>query len=777
MSKTKILFLLSMGIILCSGCNVLKFVPEDKSLLDGNRVKVEGGVKIDELKEQILHVPNRKMLLLVKFNLWAYFIGNKVFTKDSTKVKMFFTETVGEKPVYIDSFLVKKSEKNLKSFLFQKGYFNSEVSSKIKTVFKRSYVTYYVKPGKPFLISSVAFNGSDRILDKLANEHAEESYLKINDKIDYDVFESERDRLTTLFRNSGFYYFNKAFIRIIGDTIRNTNSVNINVNISNIGLERDAKPQTVQKVIVEMDFPQNFGRRDTIKFKGIHYLFKGYNIKPNIINRSVIIRPKELFAQSNLEATYNRLIGLGLFDVVNIRIQQYPSDTVNKIMVLIYLKPSAKHVFIWEPQVITTDKYNLSNNTNNPRNYGFANSFILNNKNVFRNAEDFNITFRLAAETQLTGGTPVTVLGVNTSIFGNYESKLTFELLYPKLLGLIRIDTNRRFQLNKTSINLTLLTEINTNYQRQSLPINLTYQTLRQTRDKSMYYFFWTPIQLSYNSASIRPEFLARIENPEDSLRLVRTFRSYIIPSHKFAIVFHNKLKSPNNYWSVRYNVFEFSGNLFELYKRSVSGSKDKEKTVWDIPYFQFFRSDIDAVHYNILGKNKTLVFRANFGLGKPYGNSYIMPFERQFFVGGSNSLRGWRPRVLGPGGSLNNGTSQIDRTGDVMLVTNAEYRFAVAPGLLDGAFFADAGNIWQITSSATPSTKFEFNHFYKQLALNSGIGLRFVRSFIVIRLDWGVPLHDPSEPAGSRWVIGRVDEKSWIVKRTVLNLAVGYPF
>ena len=171
------------------------------------------------------------------------------------------------------------------------------------------------------------------------------------------------------------------------------------------------------------------------------------------------------------------------------------------------------------------------------------------------------------------------------------------------------------------------------------------------------------------------------ITNPSDSLQLVRTFRSYIIPSHKFSIVYTSKNKSPENYWNIRYNIFELSGNLAEFEKRYIEKETGKEKKILDVPYFQFFRSDIDAVHYNILGLNKTLVFRLNVGLGKPYGNSYIMPFERQFFVGGSNSLRGWRPRILGPGGTLNNGTSQIDKTGDMIIVSNAEYRFAVAPG------------------------------------------------------------------------------------------------
>lgn len=755
---------------------MLKFVPKGKTLLDGNLVKVEGKEKVEDLKEQILLVPNRKMLLLVKFNLWAYYIGDKVFLKDSTKIKHFFTETIGEKPVYLDINMVKRSERNMKNYLFQKGYFDATVDSKVKTILKRSWVTYTVVPGEPYVIRKVAFNGSSQILDMVANEHAKECLIKPGEKADYDKLEIERERIVNTFRNHGFYYFNRAFIKMQMDTGGHNRGVNLNINIANPGGLRNERPQTVHRVIVVMDFPQRFGRKDTTKYKGIHYMFSGYNIKPNIINRSIKLRAGEYFSQSNLEATYNRLMGLGLFSMVNIRIMPYKSDTISKLMAIITLKPISKHVYIWEPQVITTDKYNLNSNDNNPRNYGFANSFILNNKNIFGNAEDFNIKFRVAAETQFRGGVNVQVLGVNSDIFGNFESNLTFELLYPKLLGLIRIDTSRKLQQNRTSINLTLLTEINTNYTRRSIPLNLTYQTLRITPDKQSFYFFWSPIQLSYNNASISEQFLDRLTNPADRLRLERTFRSYIIPSHKLAVVYNNKQKSQNEFWNIRYNIFEFSGNLVELWERSVNKDYSKEKTIFGQPYFQYFRTDIDAVHYNILGKNKTFVLRANVGVGRPYGNSYILPFEKQFFVGGSNSLRAWRPRILGPGESPNDGTSQIEKTGDVLLVTNAEYRFAIAPGLLDGAFFLDAGNIWQITSNATPVTRFEMDRFYKQLAFNTGIGMRLDLSFFTIRLDWGIPLHDPSEPK-DHWVIKTFTQKRWILDRTVLNVAVGYPF
>ncbi len=778
-----------MGIVilLSSGCNVLKFVPKDKTLLDANFVKVDGDEKIDDLKEQILLIPNRKMLGVIKFNLWSYYVGQKLFPKDTIrskfvrKIKYTLTDIIGEKPVYLDNSMISKSEKNLKQFIYQNGYYDVSVSSKVKTYLKRSYITYTINPGKPFTINKVVYNGTDILLDKAANEFAKNSVLHTGDKIDNERLTEELNRLTTEFRNNGFYYFNKAFIEIAIDTGGLNRRVNVYYYISNPGDLRNARQQTIHKVAVEMNFKQQFGRADNIEFDSINYIFRGYNIKPNIINRSIIMRPQELFTQKKLEETYKKLIGLGLFKSVNISILPYKSDSTNKLTVLISLNPMAKHDYIIEPQAITSDKQtDLNSQDNNPRNYGIASTIKLNNKNVFRNAEDFNIKLRVAAEKQFGSNNGRTVSFFNEAIninLANFESNATAELLFPKLVGIRKVDLKPYLQQNRTSVNLSVNNEINTNYKRISYPINFTWQSSYETKDKQSFYFYYSPVQLSFNKSEIYSGFLARLNNPTDSLRLVRTFRNYIIPSQKASIVYNNSANFPNNYWIIRSNIFELSGNLIEFGYRKILKKNEPDKKIFSLPYFQYFRTDIDAVKYKIYGKNKTLVLRTNIGFGVPYGNSVVMPFERQFFVGGSNSLRAWRPRVLGPGHYSNTSAIQIDKTGDMMIVANAEYRFAIAPGKLYGAFFMDAGNIWEVTKSAKADAKFDFKTFYKQTALNTGLGLRFDLEFFILRFDFGVPLHDPSKLEGERWVIKEFGTFDWVKTKVNPSLAVGYPF
>lgn len=759
-------------------------MPDDKSLVDANRIKLDKKVKIDELKEQITFVPNRKMLMIVKFNLWSYYVGNKLFPKDTIngrlkrKIKSLLVETMGEKPIYLDSSLLNKSAANLHNYLFQKGYFYNKVSYKVNTYLKRSIITYNIVLGPTYSVKSIVFNGSDMVLDNAVNQYSSKSLIKPGDIVEYEKLTNELNRITSEFRNDGFYYFNRSFIEIEIDTGGHKRMANISYNISNPGETRIARRQTIQKVVVEMNFKQQFGRRDTLKYEKVHYLFNGYSIKPKIINRSILLKPNNLFSQADLENTYKKLIGLGLFKSVIIRVLPYNFDTTNKLTVHISLTPSAKYDYTIEPQFLLSERQTDLIQDNNQRNYGLAFSFIFNNKNILRNAEDFNIRYKLATETQFGGGSgiPVEIFGKKFNA-GNFESNLTFELLYPKLLAFKRIDLNKKLKQNRTSININYLIEKNTNYKRRSIPINLTYRTYYENRKKSSFYIDYSPIQLSFNDAELEPEFIKKFTNSYDSFRLVTTFRNYIKPSQQFTILFNNKNKNKNKYWSIRSNIFELSGNLLNFTYNMLFEQKSKDKMFLGLPYFQYARSEIDAVRYIIFGKNKTLVLRTNAGIGKAYGNSKIMPFERQFFVGGSNSLRAWRPRILGPGLLNDTKSVQIDKTGDFMFVGNFEYRFAVAPGAIDGAFFIDAGNIWLLNDTSKNETKFEFNTFYKQLAINTGIGLRFDLQFFKIRIDWGIPLHDPSEQKDERLVIKNFFDKRWIINRTVLNAAIGLPF
>jgi outer membrane protein assembly factor BamA len=185
----------------------------------------------------------------------------------------------------------------------------------------------------------------------------------------------------------------------------------------------------------------------------------------------------------------------------------------------------------------------------------------------------------------------------------------------------------------------------------------------------------------------------------------------------------------------------------------------------------------VDIRYHHQLDENNKVVYRAYLGLGYPLGDAFF-PFERRFFVGGSNSLRAWRPRTIGPGSYSDNQGVQIDKSGEMLLQGNLEYRFVIFKGILEGALFMDAGNIWNVKAdSIFNNAKFQFNRFYNEFAINTGLGLRADFSFFIIRADWGIPLHDPSYPLENRWVISNLSEKKWFFTQTLMNIAIGYPF
>jgi outer membrane protein assembly factor BamA len=223
----------------------------------------------------------------------------------------------------------------------------------------------------------------------------------------------------------------------------------------------------------------------------------------------------------------------------------------------------------------------------------------------------------------------------------------------------------------------------------------------------------------------------------------------------------------------------ELSGNIFSAYYNLFTQNREINRPIFGVKYSQYYRADLDISFYNTIDNKNAIVYRGFVGLGLPYGNTRFLPFERRFFVGGSNSLRAWRPRTIGPGGFGDDKNSiSIDKTGEVMLQGNIEYRFNILERLLYGAWFFDAGNIWNMRKDDNFSqAEFNFNRFYKEIAINSGIGMRWDFSYFVFCIDWGVALRDPTFSAGERWVILDFPSPSWIRNNSAINLAIGYPF
>ena len=234
--------------------------------------------------------------------------------------------------------------------------------------------------------------------------------------------------------------------------------------------------------------------------------------------------------------------------------------------------------------------------------------------------------------------------------------------------------------------------------------------------------------------------------------------------------------KKPTNYLFVRFFT-ESSGNLLNLYNSTFNPNEKETYTIFGEQYSQYLKGDIDFRFYNILNKSNNVVYRLYGGVGVPYGNAEVLPYEKQYFSGGANGLRAWQVRSLGPGSYFNPDDIRIYQTADMKLEANFEYRFKLI-WVIEGAFFADAGNIWSINKlEDREGAKFNINTFYKEIAVDGGLGMRLDFSFFILRLDYGVKLRDPKEESGTGWVIASKNYNIFSPNNGMFNFSIGYPF
>jgi outer membrane protein assembly factor BamA len=392
---------------------------------------------------------------------------------------------------------------------------------------------------------------------------------------------------------------------------------------------------------------------------------------------------------------------------------------------------------------------------------------VYSNKNLFRGAELFRLSLRGGGEAQrvsLVGNNPN--LPSEASIFNTYEFGVNANLILPRFLSPIRL---RNFVLEyqpKTSFNLGYSGEIRSNYDRYITEATVSYDWMTSNTIQHIF----TPFNL--NSVMVRPsDSFQQLLDQEINQRIKDQYSNHLIFGLRYSFIFNNQnINKIKNFSYFRANI-ESSGNVLSLFNGTPLISKQEDYSeLLGIRYAQFLRFDFDFRQYFMLSKSNQLVFRALIGFGLPYGNSADMPFERSFYGGGANGMRGWVFRELGPGSY--SGTDNVERIGDIQLEGSFEYRFPIA-GFFKGALFADVGNIWtKNENSYLPGGRFNFSNFYRELAIDAGFGLRLDFSFFIFRLDAALPLRNPARPIGDRW---RVDELK--LKDIVWNFGIGYPF
>jgi len=751
-----------------SSCASTKFVPEGSHLLNKVEIKVdEKGQSGKDLSRFLRQEPNFKVFGLYRLYLSIYNLSGR----DSTKWRNKTLRLIGEKPVVYDPFQTYRSERELQKYMQTKGYINAEVGSKAEFKKKKAKVTYTVTANEPYRVRNITYNFSiDAAIDSLMQERGlRNTRLEKGMLFDTDVLNRERERITQFLRRQGYYYFSKEYLSYTADSSLRNHQVDITLNLKPFeytlpdGSIEEGKHEkyTIRRVNVYAlkDSRSNvntpFVTFDTIRHKPTLYIFfdkKKPLLRPWVIEDELRIFPGQPYNELAVDRTYSRFNALGIIRSTNIQFNDL-KDGQNQLDCSITLAPTRPHSFSFDLEW-----------TNSWGDLGFGTNVGYQHRNIFRGSELLSVKLRYAQEAY-SGFTDI--LQKHTRDVG-VETSLNFpRFMFPFL--------SKTF---KQRINAQTEFRVSYNYQVRPNTFERTLVTMgtRYIWNMRRYYrYTFDVFDLNYVNISTSPSFDARYSAPKYSV-LRYSYSDHFILNTGLTLMYDDQLNTqrPNKTY-YRVSV-ETAGNLLYGVSHLINSQKNDNGffEIGNIPYSQYAKGELDYSYNRYIDKKNRIVYHGGFGIAYPYGNAQIVPFEKRFFGGGANGVRGWAVRTLGPGNFAHqNEYDFVQQSGDIKLTTNIEYRSKLF-WKMELAAFIDAGNIWTIKDyQSQPGGYFKLNTFYEQIALAYGLGLRFDFTYFLIRFDMGVKAFDPSKEGSKRW---RFNGLNWS-DDFAFHFAIGYPF
>ncbi len=761
-------------VITLFSCRSTKYVPENQYLLLKSKILVDNNsINKVELKTYLKQRPNTKILGFLRFHLGLYNLS-------SAKRENGIFKRIGEAPVIYDADLTQRSKEEFTRFMHNKGYYQAKViDSVVYKKNKKAEIYYRITANLPHLIKSYKTEIRDGAMQSLSKGDSTKSFIRLNGRFDTDVLSDESKRVLNSYHNNGFYHANKNEIYFEADTLRAPKSVNLKLvvekeNISDdpaVLKEKDHQKYTFrnfyfftnyesQKQLFnenKEDIPDR--KSDTVRIGNQYFISKGkMNYHPELLMNMNHIGDKGYYSVDLVERTYNDLFSLRLFKLINIRFAETNQVDLSgnpTLDCIIQLSPSVRQA------------YSVSlEGTNSLGNLGVAGNLGYQHKNIFGGGELLDVVLLGATEKQNYGK------GDSVSTFHSFESGIETKITLPKFLAPVQTKRLFRFSTPQTLMNLSYNYQRRPDYTRTIIRASLGYQW--KSSDFSTHRFNFLDLNMvkmfAYDSA-----FVSRIEN----LYIKSSYTDHTITAWNYSFTRNTQnVQKQANYSYLRAS-FETAGTFLygisKLFDRRLHPSDSLGSLKYHFlgtPFAQYLKSDFEYRKGWLIDKYNTVVFRTFSGIAMPLGNSDQVPFERKFFTGGANGIRAWPVRTLGPGSYKANSNEFPNQSGDIKLEANAEYRFAMI-GPIEGALFVDMGNIWSLKDNR-PGTEFSFSRFYKEIAVGTGLGLRYDFSFVIIRADLGLKLHDPSLDEGSRWIPAH-----HLLNKDNINLAfaIGYPF
>lgn len=748
--------LLLVGLI--AACSPLKYVPDDKLLLKKTQIKSDVPEASPELLNGYLHqTPNNYFLGFWRMQMDFYNASGT----DSTKWVNRWLRRIGEPPVIYDSLKTEYSRQELEKVLFNKGYMEATVTATEKIKNRQVKVLYNVVGNEPYRLRNYTISLPDSFAMSVIQKADTLMALRKGMLFDADAFNQERARVTRLLHNRGYYNFRKELLFFSVDSALGSHSVDAHLSIQPQFLNNDSALSIIfhrKRVtnvtifaIKDADLTKDPASLDldTICKDGFQIVLskKNKTFTPGLLISKTHIIPGRWYNERRVDRTYSQLGALSAVKYVNVSFKENADKNLDALIVVTQDKP---HTLSTEVEGTYSDG-----------DFGVGLGIGYKNDNIFRGAEILNINANGGYET----------MGALTAEQSAWNIGGGASLTFPQLLIPSKRAFRRRF-IGSTQVSASVNFQNRPEYNRTIANAGIKYLwSYRRTN------FTFNLLDISYiYLPRMSQEFKDKYMKPTSSIRF--SYEDHFIMRMGFGVNYSNRRvdSRQSSYFTLRANI-RTAGNLLYGISNLAKQKKNEEGhfEVFNIPYSQYVKGDIDyAYNWSIAGDWR-LVFHTALGVGFPYGNASILPFEERYFTGGANSMRGWAARTLGPGNFYNNSGS-IDfmkQSGDIKFDLNVETRFKIFWKLF-GAVFIDAGNIWTIRNyPEQPTGAFRFDTFYKQIGLNYGVGLRLDFDFFVIRVDMGIKLYDPGYP---------VEEERWRTSITwkddiSFHFAVGYPF
>ncbi len=767
MSLRKV-FLMLMCILTVLSCSVNKFIPEGEHLLsDVDIISTTNHSNASRADGYVRQQPNSKWFSLLKVPLYTYALSGT----DSTKWINRALQRLGEAPVIYDPAKAEMTRRNIEQMLRNDGYLHAWVDLECEKndKKKRAVATYYLHERERYYISGVKLSSADKKLESLLVADSLSSRLRVGMPFSVDVLEGERRRITEMLRNSGYYHFRKEYITFSADTAHHSNKVDLTMNVALYSPSANAAPEAHKQYrIGRICFVSGAGLHldeatllqcDTMHYGDYVIFYKGDAVvRPKMLVNNTYIESGGLYSQSAVEKTHNSFVQLPALKYSTVRMVEHP-DTALLDCYIMYERSKRRTVSL------------EVEGTNTAGDLGAAASLTFADKNLFKGSEMLSLRLFGAYEavSNLRGYTGERFLEYGAELSLRFKGGLVSKI----------VPADRRKLISSTTFALKFNTQERPEFDRRVLSGSWDYMWSRKEEathrldvlDLNYIYVPWI-------SDTFKRDYLDSISNRNSILKY--NYENLLITKLGYTYTYNSSLNKARRFERVAYSLragVESSGNLLFLATSSVSGPKnaDGQYTFLNIAYAQYVKGDFDITTRVNIDERNSFVVHFGLGLAYPYGNSRILPFEKRYFSGGANGMRGWTVRTLGPGSYKNSGANIdfINQSGDMKLDFNVEYRSHLF-WKIHSALFVDAGNIWTLRSyKEQPGGQFKLSSFYKEIAFSYGLGLRIDLDMFVFRLDAAMKAINPAYEGREKFAI--IDPK--FGRDFALHFAIGYPF